>query len=174
MEARSRQFNIYLALATALVLLSGCLTNKPHGPTAALRVHIEASPDSAGMTQTISVPRGDPVLVTIMQQPVLTEANLVSAKIIDAPGGFALGVRFDETGSWILEQYTAANTGRHLVIFGQWGDKAADGRWLAAPLISHRIGNGMIAFTPDMSRPEADQFMLGLSNTARFYNKQLK
>jgi len=174
MEARSRQFNIYLALAAALALLSGCLTNKPHGPTAALRVHIEASPNAAGMTQTIAIPRGDPVLVTIMQQPVLTEANLVSARIIDAPGGFALEVRFDETGSWILEQYSAVNTGRHLAIFGQWGDKAGDGRWLAAPLISHRIGNGMLAFTPDMSRQEADKFTLGLSNTARFYNKQLK
>ena len=126
------------------------------------------------MTQTISVLRADPVLVTIMQQPVLTEANLVAAKIIDAPGGFAIEVRFDETGTWMLEQYSAANPGRHFAIFGQWGEKLADGRWLAAPLITHRIANGVLAFTPDMSRPEADQFVLGLSNTARFYNKQFK
>jgi preprotein translocase subunit SecD len=172
MEAWSRQFNIYLALAATLALLGGCETNKPHGPVAALRVHIEASPGAAGMTQTVSVLRADPVLVTIMQQPVLTEANLVAASIIDAPGGFAIEVRFDETGTWILEQYTAGNPGRHLAIFGQWGKKLADGRWLAAPLITHRIGNGAIAFTPDMSRPEADQFALGLSNVVRFYNKQ--
>ena len=50
----------------------------------------------------------------------------------------------------MLEQYTAANPGRHLVIFGQWGDKLADGRWLAAPLITHRISNGLLAFTPDI------------------------
>ncbi len=174
MEAWSRQFNIYLALAATLALLGGCETNKPHGPIAALRVHIEASPNSAGMTQTISVPRADPVLVTIMQQPVLTEANLVAAKIIDAPGGFAIAVRFDETGTWMLEQYSAANPGLHFAIFGQWGKKLAEGRWLAAPLITHRIANGVLAFTADMSRPEADQFVLGLSNTARFYNKQFK
>ena len=174
MEARSRQFNIYFVLAATLALLSGCLTNKPHGPIAALRVHIEASPSSAGMTQTISVPRDDPVLVTIMQQPVLTEANLVAARIIDTPGGFAIEIRFDETGTWMLEQYSASNTGLHFVIFGQWGKKLVDGRWLAAPLITHRIANGVLAFTPDMSRPEADQFALGLSNTAQFYNKQFK
>ncbi|MGA9779904.1 MAG: hypothetical protein WBS33_16705 [Verrucomicrobiia bacterium] len=174
MEAWSRQFNIYLALAATLGLLCGCQTNKPHGPIAALRLHIEASPSSAGMTQTISVPRDDPVLVTIMQQPVLTEANLVAARIIDTPGGFAIEVHFDETGTWMLEQYSAANTGLHFAIFGQWGKKLAEGRWLAAPLITHRIANGVLAFTPDMTRPEADQFTLGLSNTAQFYNKQFK
>jgi len=169
-----RQFNIYLTLAAVLALLFGCATDKPHGPTAALRVHIEASPDSVGMTQTISLPRDDPVLVTVMQQPVLTEANLVAARIIETPGGFAIEIHFDETGTWILEQYSAANTGRHFVIFGQWGDKLAQGRWLAAPLITRRIADGMLAFTPDMSRPEANQFVLGLSNTARFYSKQFK
>ncbi|HEV2438153.1 MAG TPA: hypothetical protein VG077_19330 [Verrucomicrobiae bacterium] len=172
MEAWSRQFNIYLALAATVALLCGCETNKPHGPIAALRVHIEASPSSAGMTQTISVVRADPVLVTIMQQPVLTEANLVAARIIDTPGGFALEVRFDETGTWMLEQYSAANTGLHFAIYGQWGKNLLDGRWLAAPLITHRIANGVLAFTPDMSRPEADQYALGLSNVVRFYNKQ--
>jgi len=174
MEAWSRQFNIYLALAATLALLCGCQTNKPHGPIAALRVHIEASPNSAGMTQTISVPRDDPVQLTIMQQPVLTEANLVAARVINTPGGFAIEVRFDETGTWMLEQYSAANPGLHFAIFGQWGKKLAEGRWLAAPIISHRIGNGVLAFTADMSRPEADQFALGLSNTARFYNNQFK
>jgi hypothetical protein len=174
MEAWSRQFNIYLALTATLALLCGCETNKPHGPIAALRVHIEASPSSASMTQTIAVPRDDPVLVTVMQQPILTEANLAAARIMDTPGGFAIEVRFDETGTWMLEQYSAANTGLHFAIFGQWGKKLADGRWLAAPLITHRIANGVLAFTPDMSRPEADQFVLGLSNTAQFYNKQFK
>jgi hypothetical protein len=174
MEAWSRQFNIYLALTATSALLCGCQTNKPHGLIAALRVHIEASPNSGGMTQTISVLRADPVVVTIIQQPVLTEANLVAAKIIDAPGGFAFAIRFDETGTWMLEQYSAANTGLHFAIYGQWGGKMIDGRWLAAPLITHRIANGVLAFTPDMSRPEADQFALGLSNTARFYSKQPK
>jgi preprotein translocase subunit SecD len=174
MEAWSRQFNIYLTLAATLALLCGCQTDKPHGPTGALRVHIEASPDSSGMTQTISVVRADPVQITIAQEPVLTEANIIAAKIIEAPGGFAIEVRFDETGSWVLEQYTAANTGRHLAIFGQWGDKLANGRWLAAPLITHRIGDGVLAFTPDMSRPEAGQFAVGLSNVAQFYQNQSK
>jgi preprotein translocase subunit SecD len=174
MESWSRQFNIYLALAATLGWLCGCMTNKPHGQTSALRVHIEASRDNAGTSEEVTVIRADPVDVNITKLPILTEANVVAAKIIDDPGGFAINIHFDETGTWILEQYTAANTGHHLAIFGQWGEKLANGRWLAAPLITHRIANGALAFTPDMSRPEAELFIIGLSNSTAFYIKQFK
>lgn len=174
MKVWARQFNIYLAMATAAALLSGCATNKPKQPVAALRIHIEAGADTLGTTEQVSVVRDDPVLVIIAKQPILTEANLIAARIINAPGGLAIEVHFDETGTWALEQYTAANPGRHLVIFGQWGDKLANGRWLAAPLISHRIGNGVLAFTPDMSRSEAEQLVLGLTHVAEFNQKQSK
>jgi hypothetical protein len=60
------------------------------------------------------------------------------------------------------------------VIFGQWGDKPAIGRWLAAPLISHRMADGVLAFTPDLSRPEADQLVLGLNHVAELQKKQLQ
>ena len=129
-----------------------------------MRVHIQVNPDSLGTSQTISVLRSDPVLVTISHNPILTEANIVAAKVMDAPGGFAIEIQFDENGTWLLEQYSAANPGGHFAIFGQWGDKLANGRWLAAPLITHRIANGVLAFTPDASRAEADQLVLGLNN----------
>jgi preprotein translocase subunit SecD len=174
MEAWSRQFNIYLTLAATLALVCGCETDRPRGPVSTLRVHIEANSDTSSTSETISVLRATPVLITITQEPVLTEANIVAAKVIDAPGGFAIEVHFDETGSWILEQYTAANTGHHFAIFGQWSDKPADSRWLAAPLISHRIAGGVLAFTPDLSRLEADQLVIGLSNVAQFHLKQLQ
>ena len=174
MKVWARQFNIYLTVATALALLCGCETDRPRGPVGALRVHVEISSNSADTSQTVSVLRADPVLVTIAQQPILTEANIVASKVVDARGGFAIEIRFDETGTWILEQWSASNPGRHLVLFGQWGDKLVNGRWLAAPLITHRIGNGVLTFTPDLSRPEADQLVLGLNNVAQFYKKQFK
>ena len=174
MESWTRHFNIYLAVAIALGLLCSCKTNEPHGQVSALRVHVEVSRDNAGTGEEVTVIRADPVTVNILKQPILTEANIVGAKIIDAPGGFAINVHFDETGTWIFEQYTAANTGRHLALFGQWGEKLANGRWLAAPLITHRIADGSLSFTPDMSREEAEQFIIGLSNSAAFYIKQFK
>jgi len=162
----TRRFNLYLALVAALALLCGCQMFRHKGPTAALRVHIQTNPDALGTSQTISVMRSDPVLVTISRNPILTEANLIAAKVINSPGGFAIEVQFDENGTWLLEQYSAANPGQHLAIFGQWGDKLANGRWLAAPLIRNRIANGKLVFTPDASRDEADQLVLGLNQFA--------
>ena len=157
----------------ALAMLCGCQTDKKDKEVSALRVHIEVNPDSSGTSRTISVVRSDPVLVTVAQEPILTEVNIVAARVFDTPGGFAVEIRFDETASWILEQYSAANSGRHFVIFGQWGDKLANGRWLAAPTITHRIGNGVLAFTADVSREEADRLVLGLNNVAKKIHKGL-
>jgi preprotein translocase subunit SecD len=172
MKALARRFNIYLALVVLLGLACGCQTTKKT-QTGALRVHIETSTDPAGTSQTISVLRSDPVLVTIKSDPILTEANIISAKVIEATGGFAIEIKFDENGAWLLEQYSAANPGRHFVIFGQWGDKSANGRWLAAPLITRRISGGRLVFTPDCSREEADHLVLGLNNASKAIHKNL-
>jgi preprotein translocase subunit SecD len=167
MKALARQFNLYLALAALLGGVCGCQTSPQEKVLGALRVHIEVNPDPAGSSQTITVLRSDPVLVTIKPESILTEANVVTARVMEATGGFAIEIKFDENGAWLLEQYSAANPGRHFVIFGQWGDKLADGRWLAAPVITHRISDSVLAFTPDCSREEADQLALGLNNFAK-------
>jgi len=163
----ARRFNLYLLLPILLGLLAGCATEKKDKQIAALRVHIESSANAPGGGQTISVLRDKPVNVTVAAEPVLSEANIIAAKLLDTPGGFAMEIKFDQTGSWILEQYTAVNPGKHFVIFGQWGDKLATSRWLAAPIITHRIANGILAFTPDADRVEMKQLELGLNNNAK-------
>jgi preprotein translocase subunit SecD len=171
----SQRFNLYLALAAALALLCGCQTHRQKTPVSALRIHIQTNPNPFGTSQTISVVRSDPVLVTIARSPVLTEANIVAAWVTNSPGGFAIEIRFDENGAWLLEQYSAANPGGHFAIFGEWGEKPATIRWLAAPLITHRIANGVLSFTADCSREEANQFVRGLNNVAAQTRKgQLK
>ena len=151
----------------ALAMLCGCQTEKKNKEVSALRVHIEASGEKGGTTQAISVLRSDPVLITIIKEPVLTEASLVTSKVIEAHGGFAVQIQFDESSSLVLEQYSAANPGKHFVIFGQWGETQAAGRWLAAPFITRRIVGGRLSFTPDMTRAEADRLVLGLNNVSK-------
>ena len=170
MKVRARQFNLYLTLA-ALTLLCGCQTGKQEKLVGALRVHLEANASNLGTGQTISLPRSTPVLVTIATAPVLTEANLLAAKVINAPGGFALEMQFDQNGTWLLEQYSAANPGKHFVIFAQWGEKTVTNRWLAAPLITHRIADGILAFTPDASRAEAEQLVHDLNPVIAKFRK---
>ncbi len=122
MKVLARQFNFYLALAALAVLAGGCQTGKKQTPTAAVRVHIASSPDPAGDTVNISVLRDEPVLITVRREPLLTEANLLSAKVIEAQGGFALELKFDETGTRLLEQYSASNQGSHFAIWAEWSE----------------------------------------------------
>ena len=173
MKVCGLRFNVYFVLAAATVLLCGCQTDKPAKKTGALRVYIETNPGLEGTSQTITLLRSDPVVLTIAPEPILTEASIIAAKVIETPGGFAIEVRFDEMGATTLEQFTAANPGRHLAIYGEWGGKPVTVRWLAAPLITHRIGDGVLAFTPDASRDEADELVLGLNNVAKKIQKGL-
>ena len=160
------RFNLYLLLLAAL-LAAGCKTEKPDAQLATLRIHLENKAQVTGSGQTVSVLRSQPVLVTINNEPVLTEANIAHATLLETPGGYALQVQFDETGSWTLEQYSAAYAGKHFAIFGQWSENTQDSRWLGAPLISHRIANGVLAFTPDASRAETLALVTGLNNMAK-------
>jgi len=166
MKANARRFNLFLALM-ALAVLCGCQTNKQEKDVSALRVYIEANSNDPGTSQTVSVLRSDPMSFTIAKEPVLSEANIIAARVINARGGFAVEIQFDEINTLVLEQYSAANPGKRFVIFGQWGEKLAAGRWLAAPFITHRIVGGRLSFTPDMTREEADRLVLGLNNVAK-------
>ena len=170
MNFYGRRFNLYLLLMLALALVSGCAMFKKWNPqVAALRIHIESGANVPGVSETVPVMRNDPVMVQIATEPILTEANIVAAGLIETPGGFAVKVKFDQSGSWTLEQFSAMNPGKHFVIFGQWGEKLVNGRWLAAPSITRRMATGTLAFTPDASRAEAEQLVKGLNVAATNY-----
>ena len=132
-----------------------------------LRVHIESTANATDGGQVVSVLRSQPVDITIQKEPVLTEQNMLSAKLVETPGGFAIQAKFDETDAWTLEQFSSANPGLHFVIFGQWGTDVKDGRWIAAPLITGRNSTGLLTFTPDMSREEAQKLVITLNRAAK-------
>jgi len=166
------RFNLYfsiLLVATVALLGAGCATKeeKEAKQPAGLRIHIESRGNLPGAAKTISVLRDNPLELTIAQEPILTEANIIAATLLETPGGYAVQVNFDETGCLTLEQFTASNPGRHLAIFGQWGEKMKETRWLAIPLITGRVANGVVSFTPDASRDEAFKLVRGLNITAK-------
>lgn len=179
MNFYTRRFNLYLAFVL-IVPLCGCmffkneLGKKKAEKTSAVRIHLESPVSVPGKTRTVSLLRSAPVAVTIDEEPVLTEVNLLAAELIDTYGSYAVHLRFDETGGWALEQSTAGNPGKHLVIFGQWGETNTQGRFLAAPIISRRIAGGELTFSPDASREETQQFVDGLNNLARILHTPQK
>ena len=69
-------------------------------------------------------------------------------------------MQFNRQGSWILERASVMDRGRHLAVFGDFGEA----RWLAAPLITDKNSSGRLTFTPDCTRAEAERFVRGLNN----------
>jgi hypothetical protein len=175
MRVYTLRFNLFLSLAALAPLLAGCgsllLLGHKNEPTSAVAIYMSVPPGAiqTGGTETISVLRSDPVQVTIDKQPVLTEQNLVAAKVIDTPEAPAIELKFDPMGTVVLEQCSATNPGGHFAVYGAWGKNLKNKRWLMAPLITGRINDGILSFTPDMSRDEATNFVQGLNNVAKTF-----
>ena len=122
----------------------------------------------------VTVFRADPMTITIDKSPFLTEAFISEAKIVEDRGAFLMQIQFEQRGVWLLEQYTTTHPGRNLVIQAQFGPKLKESRWLAAPKITRRISNGVLTFTPDASREEAELIVKGLNNVAEKVRKKSK
>jgi len=167
---RSR-FNIYLLFLFVAFLACGCgsTKSKKDEPLSTLRIHMEVAMVVLDFGIKVPIYRANPILIPVDKQPFLTELNVESAKVVnDAVGGFALQIEFNHSGALLLEQYTTANPGRHMAIFSLFGKEKTDSRWLGAPIISRHISNGILIFTPDATREEAERIALGLNN----YHKQ--
>lgn len=172
---RSR-FNLYLA-GLLVTFACGChMTDEKQKEIATLRVHVEATRDETDFSTTVPIYREKPVRVTVDKDAFLTEADVSEVKVVDDPsGGFSLHIQFDRRGTWLLEEKTTANPGKHFAIFSEFGPKKfKEGRWLGAPIIPHRIPNGLLIFTPDATREEAEEIARGLNNLVKQVNEKSK
>jgi hypothetical protein len=165
---RSR-FNLYLLLTLAAAIACGCRSHKDDKDKqlATLRVHLESPADDPSSSLKVPIYRASPVELRVEKEPFLTEAHVASAKVVDVLGGFDLRIQLNQQGTWLLQEYSASNPQKHYAIFCQFGEKGKQSRWLAAPEFSRTISDGLIQFTPDASREEADEIALGLKNIAK-------
>jgi preprotein translocase subunit SecD len=173
MKSRSVVFNTYFWSALAALLIgAGCATDpatyeskedKPDKQLTSLRLHMQTIPDPTGRTLEVPVFRTRPVLVTIDKEPFITEGNVMTAEVLDEPGGFSIQITFERQGRWLLEKFTAANLKRRIAIYAAFGPD----RWLAAPVVQQTITDGKLTFTPDATREEALRIVRGLKNYAK-------
>jgi preprotein translocase subunit SecD len=172
MKFAGSPFNIILVLG--ILFLTGCETTassrKGKKEVSTFRVHLETHKDTGDRTRQILFPREQPATLTIEVQPILTEANVAQASVTEGPDGFSLRVQLDRRGVWLLENYSATRIGRRLVIFSDFGRE----RWLAAPVISRRVPDGVLVFTPDATLEEAQRIARGLNYVAAKIRKNEK
>jgi preprotein translocase subunit SecD len=177
MRGRRVLFNTYLCLAVLAGLGLGCqsvpnndtttyksVEDDPAKQLTALRLHVESAGDATQKTIEVPVYRARPTLVRVSADPFLDEQYVMSAEVLDEPGGgHSIQVEFTRKGKWILDQYTTQNMKRRIGVFASFGQE----RWLAAPVIRQVQTDGKFTFTPDATREEADRIVRGLNNFAR-------
>ncbi len=173
------RFNIYLCAALAAVLACGCQSSKPDSDKAStdkkekkqvstVQLHMEADPDGLSEIVPVSIYRSSPIEVSMTKEPFLDSRDLEEAKVVEEPGGlFSIRLRFNWEGAAILDSVTSSNPGRRIGIYGDFKEK----RWLASPIIRKRISDGVLTFTPDATREEAERLVRGLNNVAKEVKK---
>jgi len=164
MDFDGKRFNTNLLAALALplaLLLGGCQSTKPKTMPAVFRVHPEAV-ENTTFTKTVEIFQNKSVKMKIDQSPLLTEADVLRAAVVEALGGFALYVKLNPRGQWLLDKHSSLQRGKRMAIFVEFGEKNGKSRWIAAPIISHRISDGTLLFTPDATREEAEELVAGL------------
>jgi len=165
MKREASRFKHYLmAFVLASCVGLGCQSTgkkKPGEKYSLIMLYLEQNNDGTKYSRKMAVYRADPFIFYVNSKPFLTTADLEKATLMEARGGFALQFQFNRHGTAVLESFTASNKGRRIAIFCQFTEP----RVLAAPMITQRNATGIIRFTPDCSREEAERIITGL-NTA--------
>jgi hypothetical protein len=163
-----RRFNLYLLAAAISMLALGCASwLHKKDDVSVFRVHIESEGQITDKNKAVPILRAQPLMLNIGTDPILSEADVERARLLDTDGGFAIEIHFLEAGAWRLEQYSSGYPGKHLAIFAQWSKKQEDGRWLAAPILVRRMPEGMLVFTPDATREESQKIVDGLNKASK-------
>jgi len=175
MVIRPFRFNIYLLVIAAFLSGAGCQSpqKKQEKQTATLRVHLETNPLPLKQSEQVLVLRNAPIFVEIERSPFLNETHVAEASVVENRDGFFLMIQFNQQGQWLLEQYTSSNSKRRVAIRSQFRQSTnVLDRWLAAPVIGRRIADGVLVFTPDADRTEAEIIARGLNNVANVKPKK--
>jgi hypothetical protein len=170
MKIRWQRLNLYLVMALAVVMFGGCKSaeeRKSKKLLATFRLHLEGRRDGTKTTEVVPIYRASPVMVRIEKVPFIDEGHVSTAQVIDVVGGFALQIQFDHRGTGLLEECTTVNRPSRAAIFCQFGEDLKEQRWLAAPVLSRRITDGILTFTPDTTREEAQEIAQGLNNVSK-------
>lgn len=157
------RFNIILALL--LFLPIGCKTSeekKKAKEATFLRLHVESNVDGTAHNTRVPIFRANPMLLGIERNAVLDEGFMDKVELVpvDQFGNQAIKITFNEDGKRRLDNVTSLYKGRRLAVQARW----TEDRWLAAPLITKRITDGVFIFTPDASREECERIVSGLKN----------
>lgn len=180
MKSRFVPFNFILLLILALAL-AGCETTKQtprekadakkhKKERTAIAFYLEAS-TRANSGNSVPIYRKSPIYVAVRSEPFLHSANVEEARLVEFQDGFAIQVRFDTHGAFVLDNVTGGNKNRRIAVFVRLYPDS-ETRWLAAPMITQRNETGVVTFTPDATREEAERIVRGINNAVKEFKRR--
>lgn len=178
MHSRLRFFNTHAAFVVAgtvlLLLLCGCAGVWPKKRTpVVLRFHLESVVMDPAHTVSVAVGRESGLFVAVDGRPILDENNVLDLSVMDQFGGFSCKVLFDRRGTWLLEQASTTHRGRRCVVYCEFPYGGTNiSRWIAAPVLTGRITDGVLIFTPDLTRSEANALVKAVQPVIRKNKKE--
>lgn len=128
-------------------------------------MHLPAN-DSIPASRRVSIVLRTPALsLQINSIPVLREADLDGAELTGEGEDFQMRLLFNTHGTIELDRVSNNNRDELLVVF--INDKP-----VAAPQLKRRIVDGILEFTPDLTREEAEKLVEGLRATIAYLKKK--
>ena len=171
MKIWQRNINAFFCGVLAACFLTGCKTTeekKAEKEETIIKIYLEASSAINGDQSDVPVYRSHPMNIHIATVEVLNNMDITGASVVEVQDGFGLRFTFDPHGARVLENLSANNQGKHLVIYAAWPEV----RWLGAPVIKRRLGKGEMVFTPDATREECERIVRGINNVAKRVAKE--
>lgn len=135
-----------------------------------LRFFYVINPDGTDRCMQVPIYRSRPMMYWIDKNPFLHEGFITEATLVEEMGTIAIMVKFDSSGSLLMENVSLMNKGRNIAIYGEFGEA----RWLSAPMLTGRVSDGVFVFTPDASKEEAERIVRGLNNNPSAIKKKKK
>jgi len=146
-----------------LLGLTACHTGPPKDAVT-LRMHLPASP-ALQPTRRMMVEVHTPAMsLQVDRLPVLSENDLDHAELVGEGENYDMRLTFTTHGTIVLDTVTINARGQQLVIM-------LNNIAVAAPMLSHRIADGVFEFTPDMPREEAEKVVKGLMESVKWLAK---
>ena len=138
------------AIPFFLLLAFGCATGKKPQELSAIRFFLGINPDSSERHRFVPLYQESDLRIAVADEPFLDEGHVEEASIEEVVGGFQVRIRFDRRGAGLLQNATHRFRNRHLAIHAF----IPEGVWLAAPVMDRGIDDGVLRFTPRISRGE--------------------
>ncbi len=182
MGGSGRPINTFFRWVALVGLLAGCASTPADKKSkeeakdmSVVRLFTEVRDESMPGSKA-ALPRSNPMEIKIDKEPFADERDVARADVIKSVGGFSIRIELTSHGRMTLEQASVTHAGLRLVAFGQWSINKEESvqRWLAAPVMKSALRTGVVVFTPDLSREEADRFVRGLNNVAIKLENQAK